>query len=57
MIKKSKKAFELLKKAAITMHKEGVSGVANKTKKYMSIRKNLKHRNHYRDILFINGCS
>lgn len=57
MITKSKRAFELLRKTAITMRKEGVSGVANKTKKYMSIRRNLKHRNHYRDILFINGCS
>ena len=57
MIRKSKKALELLKKTVITMQKEGVNGVTEKTKKYLKRRRNLKYRNHYRDILFINGCS
>ena len=37
MIKKSKNAIELLKKTVITMQKEGVNGVAEKTKKYLKI--------------------
>ena len=57
MIRKSKKALELLKKTVITMQKEGVNGVTEKTKKYFKRRRNLKYRNHYRDFLFINGCS
>lgn len=51
------KKIELLKKAAVTLKKEGINGVITKTKKHMSLKKDLKHKSHYMDILFINGCS
>ena len=57
MLRRSKKAMKLVQKTAITLKKEGMGAVINKTKIYIERRKNFKHRNHYRDILFINGCS
>lgn len=56
MIKKGKKAFNLLQKTLITYKKEGLNSVIDKTKKYMKNRKEIKHKNNYKDILFINGC-
>ena len=51
MIKKGKKAFNLLQKTLITYKKEGLNSVIDKTKKYMKNRKEIKHKNNYKDIL------
>ena len=37
MVTKSRKALELLKKTVMTMQKEGINGVTEKTKKYLII--------------------
>lgn len=56
MIKKGKKAFSLLQKVFITYKKEGINSVIDKTQKYVKDRREIKHKNNYKDILFINGC-